>query len=45
MVKEEHSAEGVRAKALRFPEVHLVCLITARRPVELEQRDPGRVNG
>lgn len=25
LLEEEHSAEGARAKALSFPEVHLVC--------------------
>lgn len=34
-----------RAKALRFSEVYLVCLINSRRLVWLEQRDPWRVKG
>lgn len=31
LLEEEDSAEGVRAKALRFPEVHLVCFINCKK--------------
>lgn len=30
LLEEEHSAEGARAKALRFPEVHLLCFIDSK---------------